>query len=70
MSMIEKIIFNEDNNEFAFLHFGDRQLVIKIDVRTPNSDCKAYAKHCTPPLTREQAIKKAKEIYANRGRIY
>jgi hypothetical protein len=63
--MTEKIIFNEDNNEFALLQCDDRQLVIKIDVRTSNSKFKANTEHCTSSLTREEAIKKAKEIYAN-----
>lgn len=65
MSITETIVFNEDNNEFAILQFNDRQLVIKIEVRTPNKLMKGHTEHCTPPLTRETAIKKAKEIYAN-----
>lgn len=68
MSMTEKIILNEEKDDFAILQFNefnDIQLVTKIEVRNTTKQIKDHTEFCTYPITREAAIKKAKEIYAD-----
>ncbi|WP_333093968.1 hypothetical protein [Microcoleus sp. Pol11C1] len=69
--MTEKIILNEEKDDFAILQFNefnefnDIQLVTKIEVRNTTKQIKDHRELCTYPITREAAIKKAKEIYAD-----
>lgn len=63
MSIREKVFLNENKNDFAILEFSYTELVTKIEFYRSGQLWDKDTYLCTYHLSKEQAIKKANEIY-------